>query len=163
MTDNVIKLNNNDILRLEIETQDGEKTGECLEFDLTDIELPLIYQELIEKDKKNKAYLKNMLAIIEKRQDVKGKKLLSKNEEDSIRAVREFFKKEEEIYNMFLGQNGVKKLLNGRKLSIATLDEIDEIIEKQIAPYLDNKMEKIQDKIKQKYSQAVNKEKEVLK
>ena len=162
MTDNVIKLNKKDTLRLKIQTEEGIDTGEYLEFDLLDLELPLIYQELIERDKKNKAYLQNMLKIIEKRQDVKGKKLLSKNEEDSIRAINEFFKKEKEVYNMFLGERGVEKLLNGRKLSWNTLEEIDEIIEKQIVPHLDIKMENIQNKIKEKYKQAVDKQVEVL-
>lgn len=162
MTDNVIKLNKKDTLRLAIQTADGENTGEYLEFDLECVELPLIYQELIEKDKKNKELLKNKLTIIEKKEDVKGKKLLSRNEEEKIRAFKEFFDKETEIYNMFLGENGVQKLLNGRKLSWTSLQEIDEIVEKQILPHLDLKMSKIQDKIKEKYKDALNKSKEVL-
>lgn len=164
MTDNFIKLGKNDVLRLGIKTDEGVDTGEYLEFDLEDIELPLKYQELIEKDKKNKEHLKNQLMIIDKRQDVKGKKLMSKNEEDKIKALNEFFKKEEEVYNMFLGENGVKKLLNGRKLGWTSLQEIDEIIGKQISPYLDIRMDKITEKVKQKYQEAItrNKESEVL-
>ena len=158
MTDNIIKLNKNSILRLGIQTADGKDTGEVSEFDLEDIELPLRYQELIEKDKKNKEYLRNQMVIIDKRQDVKGKKLLSKNEEDKIKAIDEFFKKEVEIYNMFLGENGVQKLLNGRKLGWTSLQEIDEIIEKQISPYIDINLTDITKKIKEKYSQTVNKE-----
>ena len=163
MTDNVIKLNKNNILRLKIETADGKDTGEYLEFDLEDIELPLRYQELLEKDKKNRELIRNQLIIIGKKEDVKGKKLLSKNQEDEIKAINEFFKREVEIYNMFLGENGVQKLLNGRKLGWTTLDEIDEIIAKQITPYLDINMNKISDKIKEKYKQAVERNKEVLK
>ena len=68
-----------------------------------------------------------------------------------------------EIYNMFLGENGVQKLLNGRKLRWTSLQEIDDIIEKQILPHLDLSMTKITDKIKEKYSQAVKRNKEVLK
>lgn len=163
MTDNVIKLNKSNVLRLKIETSKGEDTGNFLEFDLEDIELPLKYQELLEKDKKNKENLRNQLVIIEKRQDVKGKKLLTKNEEDKIKAVNDFFKKEVDVYNIFLGENGVQKLLNGRKLGWTTLQEIDEIIEKQISPYIDITMEKITDKVKEKYSQAVARNNEVLK
>ena len=163
MTDNVIKLNKDNVLRLGIQTADGKDTREFLEFDLEDIELPLKYQELVEKDKKNKEYLRNEMVIIDKREDVKGKKLLSKNEEDKIKAIKEFFRKEIEVYNMFLGENGVQKLLNGRKIGWTTLQEIDEIIEKQIAPHLDVSMDKITQKVKEKYSQAVNKNKEVLK
>ena len=159
MTDNFIKLNKNEILRLGIKTDEGVDTGEYLEFDLEDIELPLRYQEVIERDKKNKEHLKNQLMIIDKRQDVKGKKLMSKNEEDKIKALNEFFKKEEEIYNMFLGENGVKKLLNGRKLGWTSLEEIDEIIGKQISPYLDIRMEKITEKVKKKYQEALDRTK----
>lgn len=162
MDNNVIKLNKRDTLKLKIQTDEGVDTGEYLEFDLTNIELPLIYQELIEKDKKNREYLRNKLMLIEKRQDVKGKKLLSRNEEDSIRALNEFFNKEKEIYNMFLGERGVEKLLNGRKMSWNTLEEIDEIIEKQITPYLDMQMNSIQNKIKEKYNHIINKSEEVL-
>lgn len=163
MKDNYIQLNKDSVLRLGIKTANGEDTGEVLEFDLEDIELPLRYQELLEKDKKNKEYLRNEMVIIDKREDVKGKKLLSKNEEDKIKAINEFFRKEIEIYNMFLGENGVQKLLNGRKIGWTTLEEIDEIIEKQIAPHIDISMEKITQKVKEKYGQAVARNKEVLK
>lgn len=163
MKDNYIQLNKSDVLRLGIKTDEGVDTGNFLEFDLQDIELPLRYQELLEKDKKNKENLRNQMIIIDKREDVKGKKLLSKNEEDKIKAINDFFKKEIEVYNMFLGDNGVEKLLNGRKFGWTTLQEIDDIIDKQIAPYLDMNMQSITDKIKEKYSQAVVRNKEVLK
>ena len=162
MTDNVIKLNKSDVLTLKIVTEEGKETGEYLEFDLEDIELPLRYQELLEKDKKNKENLRNQMLIIDKREDVKGKKLLSKNEEDKIRALNDFFIKEIAVYNMFLGPRGVEKLLNGRKFGWETLDEIDKIIEKQIVPHLDINMKRITDKVKEKYSQAINKDKEEI-
>lgn len=162
MTDNVIKLNKESVLRLAIQTNEGKDTGEYLEFQLDDIELPLRYQDLIEKDKKNKEHLRNQMLIIDKREDVQGKKLLSKNEEDKIRALNEFFIKEVEVYNMFLGARGVEKLLNGRKFTWTTLQEIDEIIEKQIAPHLDVNMKNITEKVKEKYSQAVKRSEEQI-
>ena len=161
MMENFVQLSKSDVLRLGIRTEEGKDTGEYLEFDLEDIELPLRYQELLEKDKKNKENLKNQMLIIDKRQDVKGKKLLSKNEEDKIKAINDFFNKEVEVYNMFLGENGVQKLLNGRKLTWLVFDEIDEIIEKQIVPHLDLNMKNITDKVKEKYSQAKNKVEEI--
>lgn len=163
MTDNFIKLNKDDILRLEIVTSDGEKTGNYLEFNLEDIELPLKYQELLERDEKNKKNLRNQLMIIEKRQDVKGKKLLSKNQEDEIKALNDFFKKEKETYDLFLGKGGFDKLLNGRAMTWTIFEEIDELIVNQILPHLDLSMTRIQDKVKEKYSQAVARNKEVLK
>lgn len=163
MTDNFIQLNKDDILRLGIKTYDGKETGEYLEFDLADIELPLKYQELLEKDKKNKEWIRNQMLIISKRQDVKGKKLLSKNQEDEIKALNEFYKKEIEVYNMFLGENGVQKLLNGRKITWTTFDEINKIIDNQIVPHLDKNMKNITNKIKEKYQMTTKKDKEVLK
>lgn len=159
--DNIIKLNKDSVFRLGIQTSDGKDTGEYLEFQLDDIELPLRYQELIEKNKKNKEQLRNQMLIIDRRQDVKGKKLLSKNEEDKIKTLNEFFIKEIQVYNMFLGARGVEKLLNGRKFTWTTLQEIDEIIEKQIAPHLEVNMKNITDKVKKKYSQAVKKSEDI--
>lgn len=163
MTDNFIQLGKSDVLRLGIRTEDGKDTGEYLEFDLEDIDLLLKYQELIEKDKKNKEHLRNQLLIIDKKQDVKGKKILSKNEEDKLKALKDFFEKETEVYNMFLGKNGVQKLLNGRKLGWTSLQEIDEIINEQITPHLNINMDKISEKVKSKYGKLANNEKEVLK
>lgn len=161
MKDNFIQLNKDNILRLGIKTSDGEDTGEVLEFDLEDIELPLKYQNLLEQEKKNRQNLRNQLLIIEKRQDVKGKKIMSKNEEDKIKAFNEFYKKEAEVLDGFLGERGVEKLLNGRKLGWTSLHEIDEIIEKQIAPHLQINMDRITEKIKNKY--GTKEENEVLK
>lgn len=164
MTDNIIKLNKDNILRLKIQTNEGIDTGEMLEFQLDDIELPLKYQDLVEKDKKNKEHLKNQITIIEKRQDVKGKKLLSKNQEDEIKALNDFFNKEKEVYNMFLGDNGMEKLLNGRKMSWTTLQEIDAIIEKQIIPYMKENAKSIKEQIKEKYdtSKFIKKDEEKI-
>lgn len=163
MTENFVQLNKEEVLRLKIKTDEGEYTGEELVFDLEDIELPLKYQELIERDKKNKEWLRNQFLIIDKRQDVKGKKLLSKNEEDKIKSINDFFRKEVEVYNIFLGERGVEKLLNGRKIGWTTLEEIDEIIEKQIMPYVNVDFKRVSDKIKDKYKQATERSKEVLK
>lgn len=155
-----IQLKNDNILRLEVLTDKGEKTGEYLEFDLEDIELPFIYQEILERLKKSRKNLKNQFVIIDKRQDHKGKKLMSSNEEAKLKLLNDFYKEQTEIYNMFLGENGVQKLLNGRKLRWTTLKEIDEIIEKRIAPKLDITLDNITKKIKEKYS--TNKEEKIL-
>lgn len=158
-----IQLKNENIYRVfvytpEIKDDNGKvlfeskPTGEYLEFDLEDIELPFIYQELIKKLKESRKKLKNKFLIIEKQQDHKGKKLMSSNEEAKLKAMNEFYKEQIELYNMFLGENGVQKLLNGRKLRWTTLNEIDEIIEKKIAPKLDITLDNITNKIKNKYS-----------
>lgn len=155
MIDNTIQkigLKNENLLKLEIVDENGNSTGEYLEFDLEDIELPFKYQEIIERLKKSRQNLKNQFTIIEKKQDHKGKKLMSSNEEEKLKALNNFYKEQVEIYNIFLGENGVQKLLNGRKLRWTTLSEIDELIEKQIAPQLNVTMDDITKKIKSKYS-----------
>lgn len=155
MTDNTIQkigLKNENLLKLEIVDEKGNSTGEFLEFDLEDIELPFKYQEIIERLKKSRSNLKNQFTIIEKKQDHKGKKLMSSKEEEKLKALNNFYKEQVEIYNIFLGENGVQKLLNGRKLRWTTLSEIDELIEKQIAPQLNVTMDDITKKIKSKYS-----------
>lgn len=161
-SDNVIQLKDDDILRLKIVDTKGNDTGNYLEFDLSDIELPLTYQKIIEEDKKNRAYLRNQFTIIDKKEDHKGKKLLSSNEEAKIKAMAEFFKKEKEVYNMFLGENGVEKLLNGRKLTLNTLSEIDEIIEKTILPKMEINTKSVKEKIMSKYSIKENKRDDVI-
>lgn len=148
---NYIQLKENDVVILRIRDKDGNDTGNYLEFDLEDIELPLKLQEMEEKDKKNRIDTKNKLKILDKKQDHKGKKLLSYKQEEEIRILQDFFRKEVEIYNMFLGENGVEKLLNGRKLNWAILEEIDEIIEKTIIPKLEISRDNINKKIMKKY------------
>lgn len=155
MTDNTIQkigLKNENILKLEIVDEKGNSTGEYLEFDLEDIELPFKYQEILERLKKSRQNIKNQFLIIDKKQDHKGKKLMSSNEEAKVKALNDFYKEQEEIYDIFLGKGGVKKLLNGRNMRWTTLDEIDELIGKQIAPQLDITLDDITKKVKNKYS-----------
>ena len=147
-----IQLKNDNLFKIGIKNNEGQDTGEVITIDMEDIELPFKYQEIIERLKKSRQNLKNQFAIIEKKQDHKGKKLLSFNEEAKLKALTKFYKEQEEIYNIFLGKDGVKKLLNGRNLRWTTLSEIDELIEKQIAPQLNVTMDDITKKIKSKYS-----------
>ena len=95
MTDNTIQkigLKNENILKLEIVDEKGNSTGEFLEFDLEDITLPFKYQEIIERLKKSRNNLKNQFTIIEKKQDHKGKKVMSSNEEEKLKALNNFYK-----------------------------------------------------------------------
>ena len=163
MMDNYIQLNKDDRLKLEIVTEDGEKTGEYLIFDLEDIELPIRLQNMLEEHKKNRQWIRNQEIIINKREDVKGKKLMSKNQEDLLKSINEFFRKEVEIYNEFLGENGVQKLLNGRPMGWTRLQEIDDIIEKYIMPKLEISRDNIKDKIKSIYGKVKIEDEEVLK
>ena len=87
---------------------------------------------------------------------------MSKNEEDKVRALNDFFKKEIEVYNMFLGENGVQKILCGRKIGFDIFDEIDDMITKIIMPKLKISMKDISTHVKEKYSKFLE-NKEVLK
>lgn len=162
MMDDFIQLQKKNIKRFGIKNEQGEPTGDFIEFDLNDIELPLRYQELIEKNRKNHEWLRNQIVIIDKREDIKGKKAMSKNEEDKVRALNDFFKKEIEVYNMFLGENGVQKILCGRKVGFDIFDEIDDMITKIIMPKLKISMKDISTQVKEKYSKFLE-NKEVLK
>ena len=158
MTDNFIKLEKDNVLRLGIKDSEGNDTGNILEFDLEDTELLLRYYDLIEKDKKNRQWLNNQLIIIKKKEDHRGKKVLSSNEYDILKAYNDFYKKEKEVFDMFLGQGGVDKLLNGRRLGWTTFNEITKIIKEQIAPKLDITMDKVTDKIKNLYKDSIEEE-----
>lgn len=161
MIDNYIQLDKDSVLRLGIKDSEGNDTGNVLEFDLEDTELMLRYQELIEQDKKNRIWINNQLLIISKKQDHKGKKLLSANEEAEIRAVNEFFKKEKDVFDMFLGEGGVDKLLNGRKLGWTSLKEISKIITKQIGPLFEKRMGDIENKVKELYKDVIEENEEL--
>lgn len=152
-SDNEIQLKRNEnILRLYIKDENGKRTGEYLEFDLLNPKYLLKYQDLVEEDKKNRLWFQNQLTIIDKKQDHKGKKLYSYKEEETLKAYDEFNQKTKKIYNMFLGENGIEKLLNGRDISLNTLNEIDRIIEECILPKLEINIDNIKKMIKNKYS-----------
>ncbi len=160
MTD-FIQLKKNNIIRIGIKDYDGKETGEHLEFDLEDIELPLKYQECEERHRKNVQYVKMQFAIIDKKEDKRGKKLLSANEEEKIKVVSEFYKREMEALDLFVGEGGTKKLLNGRKPYYSMYDDINEML-KPVMPIIEKGFGDIETKIKDKYKN-VNKESNVLK
>ena len=150
---NIIRLKKDkETIKLGIRDAEGNDTGEYLEFNLGDLDYLLILQDVQEADKRNRLYLQNQYKIIDRKQDHKGKKLFSANQEAKIKATNEFLKKEVEVYDMFLGEGGVRKLLNGRKLTLGVLDEIDEIITDVILPKLKIQAKDIKESIMKKYS-----------
>ena len=153
-----IQLKKDNILRIGIRNAEGKETGEHLEFDLEDIELPLRLNECEAKHRKNLVNLRNQFIVIEKKEDKKGKFMLSWREEEKIKALQEFYKREMEALDLFLGKNGTKKLLNGRKPYYSMYEDISEILE-PIKPKLKTNANDIINKIKNKYN---NKENDVL-
>ena len=153
-----IQLKKDNILRIGIKEADGTDTGNVLEFDVEDIELPIRLQECIETHKRNIQDLKAQYIIIDKKQDKKGKKILSANEEAKLKVLQNFYNKEIEALDLFLGKGGAEKLLNGRKPYLTMYDDINEYIA-PIIPIIEKRVGNIKDKIKEKYS---NKESDVI-
>ena len=153
----VIKLSEPNTLVLLIEDEKGNKTGDSLTFNLTDIELPLKLQKLYEEDRKITDWFNKEIVIINKRQDRQEKgHLFSKNKEDEINAANKYIKEEARIFDEFLGKDGVKKLLHGRPLGWDTLHEIDLIVKNQITPYLNQNVLDFKKIIKEKYGVETN-------
>lgn len=159
--ENFIQLKKDNILRIGIKDSDGNDTGEHLEFDLEDINLPLKLNECDEKHRKNIDNLKYQFAIIDKKEDKKGKKILSWKEEEKLKALKNFYVEEEKALDLFLGQGGTRKLLNGRESYYSMYDDISEILE-PIMPKLKLRADDIAKKIKDKYSTDNKQDKNVL-
>lgn len=159
MTD-FIQLKKDNILRIGIKDTKGNDTGEHLEFDMEDIELPLRLNECEAKHRKNLEFLKSQFVIIDKKEDKKGKFILSWKEEEKLKVLQEFYKREMEALDLFLGQNGTNKLLNGRKPYYSMYEDINDMLV-PILPKLKLKADDIANKIKEKYSNKAT-EKNVL-
>lgn len=156
MKENYITIPEDDILILPIRTKDGKDTGESLTFDLGDVELYDKLKKLVEEDKKNKKNFQEKSHIIEKKYNKNNKNELNKFQDEMIEATKIFLKKEENVYNMFLGENGVKKLLNGRNITWDSLLKVDEIINKQIVPYINKGITDMKERMKNKYASNLN-------
>lgn len=146
-----IQLQKNNILKFEIVTSDGESTGNYITFDLEDIELPLKINQCEEMHRKNLMFLQEKMIILEKQEDKKGRFLLSWKDEEKIRIFREFYKKEQEALDLFLGKGGTEKLLNGRNPYYTMYEDISASLE-PILPQIKVNVEGIKNKIKNKYN-----------
>lgn len=144
-----------DIYRLGIIDENGnvikdkDEKEVCIEFDLGDIELPLKYNRCIKTIEDSRRYLRNQFLIIDKKQNHK-RKGLSTNDELKAKALQNFYKEIEKAMDLFLGEGGTKKFLNGRKPYWEMPDDIAEAIE----PYMDKlqlKTKDMTDRIKAKY------------
>lgn len=145
-----IQLKKDNILKIGIKDSEGNPTGEHLEFDLEDIELPLRINECDLMHKANENFVKMKYNIIDNQEDKKGKKLLSWKQEEKLKVLKEFYQKEMVALDLFLGEGGTNKLLNGRKPYFTMYDDIGEILE-PIIPLLKQNNDDITNKIKEKY------------
>lgn len=145
-----------DILQLGFKDKDNnilkdENGNEVyIEFDLGDIELPLKYNKCINQIEQARRNLKAQFIIIDKKQDHRGKQLLSSNEVAKVNALKQFYKDMEMAMDIFLGKNGTRKFLNGKNPYFEMWEDISEAIE----PYM-NKMkltiDDMETRIKEKY------------
>lgn len=152
-----IKLKNQkDILKLGFQDEDGNiiKDGKnkevYIQFDLGDIDLPLKYSKCVNLIEQSRNNLKTQMIIINKKEDHKGKQLLSSNEVLKVKAFKQFYKDMENAMDLFLGEGGTKKFLNGRNPYFEMWDDISEAIE----PYMDKMKLTVDDmekRIKEKY------------
>lgn len=155
--ENYIKIKpKKDILKLGIMDEYGNIVKDnygnevCLEFDLADIDLPIKYNKCVAMINDAKKELKMQMIIIDKKQDHKGKGYLTYNEEAKVKAVKNFYKKMETAMDLFLGEGGARKYLNGRNPYYEMFDDIGEALK----PYEDKfklTLTDMTDRIKNKY------------
>lgn len=146
-----------DIVRLGIEDENGkivkDKQGNevVIEFDLGDIELTLNYNKCTNQINESYRQLRGKFIVIDKKQDSKGKNsLLSKNEEEKIKALNQYYKEMEESMDLFLGKGGTRKFLNGRKPYMEMFDDISEALEPYM-PKLKLTVDEMTNRIRNKY------------
>ena len=147
-----IQLKQNGVKRFGIRTADGEDTGKYIEIDIEDLEFPERAEKCTKKHLQNITELNNQKIIINKRQDHKDKgELYSDNEKALIKAIQEFYRKEEEALDEFIGEGATRTLLNGRKPYISMFEDINEYMQ-QIVPTLQKSQNDLIERIKNKYS-----------
>lgn len=140
------------LLRFGIKDENDNDTGEYLQFDVEDMSAALQYQDCVELHKKNLANFRNQIIIIEKKQDHKGKKLLSANEEAELKALNDFYAKEMEALDLFIGKGKTQAILDimGRKPYFSMFQDIIEMLE-PVMPQIEKGYKDFKNKIKNKY------------
>lgn len=149
------------VIYIKIKDSDGNDTGERIVFDLEDFDLPLNLNKSEAMHKKNRDSLKSAFIILEKKEDRKGKFLLSWKEEERIKAVKHFYENEMKALDIFIGEGKTQKILDimGRKPYYTMFEDIMDMLD-PILPELNKNADKLIDKIKDKYHIT---EEEVLK
>lgn len=151
-----IKLKNRNIVKIFIDDENGnaklDENGRevFIEFDLEDITIPDRYSKCYYLIEKAEETLKNELTIINKKEDSKGKGLMTKNEETKYNALKKYYKSIEEGIDLFLGQGGTNKIF-GASRYLTMFDDLAEML-KPIMPKLKMNFESIEDQIKKKYA-----------
>lgn len=146
------KLDN--VLRFGIKDENGNDTGKYLTFNLEQVNYPLKLQECVEMHKKNIKWERDTMLVLDKKEDRKGKKLLSWKQKEGIKVEEEFYKKEMEAMDLFLGKGATQMILDcyGIEPYYSMFDDITEMIQpimpkiQDNAEYLKNKHKEIMKK-----------------
>ena len=158
-TESFIQLKERDsVFKVKIKDSEGNDTGKYLKFDLEQVNYPLKINECVEMHKRNIEWIKDQMIILEKKEDKKGKKLLSYKQEEGIKLYVKFYEKEMEALDLFLGKGATQMLLdaNGDEPYYSMFDDIVALLE-PIMPKLQNNAEYIkkkQEEIMKKYSKT---------
>ena len=150
----------NSILKFGLIDENNNPTGEYLEFDTEDIEIPIRLNESIERHKKNLRWLKTAIDLVEKEPNYTGKKLLTSHQEKELRIINDFYKKEMEAFDYAFGKDTSKKLLNGRKPYFTMFDDFTKMLE-PVMNQIGMGYKKVKEKIVEKYSN-INKGDDVI-
>lgn len=140
------------LIRIGLKDENGNDTGEFLQFDVEALDNALRYQECMDLHKKNLSTLRNQFIIIDKKQDHKGKKLMSANEEAKMKALEEYYKKEMEAMDLFIGKGKTQVILKimGREPYFSMFEDISELLE-PVLPIIEKGFKDFKKKIQQKY------------
>lgn len=161
-TESFIQLKKDNVFRIGIKDYKGNDTGKYLSFDLEDITLPLKLNDCEDMHHKNVINLRDRFVIIDKKEDVKGKKILSKKEEEKLKVLEEYYRNEMKALDLFIGEGKTQMILDlmGRNPYYSMYEDISQLLE-PILPKLKLNAESIKQQIINKYSK--NNDKEVLK
>jgi hypothetical protein len=156
-TESFIQVKERDtILKIWLKDNNGNDTGKYLRFDLESVNYPLRLNECIEMHKSNVKWLKDQAIILDKKEDKKGKKILTWKQEETFKLYQKFYYKEMEALDMFLGKGATQMILdvNGDEPYYSMFDDIVALIE-PIMPKLEDNVKYIkkkQEDIIKKYS-----------
>lgn len=148
-----IQLKKDNIIRIGIKDSEGNDTGKYISFDLEDITLPLKLNDCENMHHKNVMNLRDKFIIIDKKEDVKGKKILSRKEEEKIKALNVYYKNEMKALDLFIGEGKTQMILDlmGRNPYYSMYDDITEMLN-PILPKLQMNADSIKKQIMNKYS-----------
>lgn len=145
-----ITVKKKNVYTIKIMDENGKYTGNKLEFKLDDVDLMLKLEKAAEEVDKIKNNIKMQQVIISKRQDVPGKYVLSKNEQDLYNLYSNGYKNIRKAMDNFLGENGCQKVF-GDTNSLEMFDDLMEMLKPEFSK-MGLSIENLKNRIKSKYS-----------